>query len=104
MVDRVRALGRWPGLSDAELEALCATAEREVRNDLARLGLTPDTDTVEELIAIRACALAARIVRTPVSESVGGVSASYERLDWEAEYAKALNRARLSGIGSWGVL
>lgn len=103
MVARVRDLGGWAGLSDAELEALAALAREEVLHDLARVGAISDAATIDELVAVRTCALAARRVRTPLSESAGGVSASYVPLNWEVEYAKAFMRL-VGRRPAWGLL
>ncbi|MEM3554215.1 MAG: hypothetical protein QXU79_00120 [Candidatus Micrarchaeaceae archaeon] len=96
LVERVRLLGGFPGLSDEELGALVALAEAQVTTDLERLGTQPDSTMRETLVVLRACALAARRARPPVSESAGGISANYKPLDWEAEYAAELNRVRLA--------
>lgn len=104
VVERVRLVGGWAGLTDSELAELATIATDEVHQDLVRVGaILPDASTYEELVVLRTCALAARRVRTPNTESAGGVSASYVPLHWEAEYGRAF--ARLVGRKpAWGLL
>lgn len=97
VLTRVRALGGFEGLSDEALLALIEQAREAVGRDLTSLGVTGlDPSALNALVAVKACALAAKRVRPPLSESIGGVSASYSRLDWDAEYAKELNAAVLA--------
>lgn len=92
LVEAIRLRGGFEGLADEELAALAERAQALVRADLERLKLALTASEVEELVVLRACALAAKRERTPQSENVGGASVQYERLSWDEEYAKALAR------------
>lgn len=97
-VQAVRDLGGWEGLDDEHLQRLIGRAKGLVCLDLAAFGVSPTAGELDRLVELKACALAERLQRSPVSESAGGLSASYLPLRWWEEYSEALSRT-LKGYG-----
>ena len=90
--EAVRALGGFEGLDDSQLSSVISEAKALVALDVQKLGLNLSEESLDRLITVKACELAARLQRTPVSEGAGGFSASYERLNWRHEYARVLKQ------------
>ena len=101
-VAAIRELGGFEALSDERLQLLVVAAQPLVARDLRKLGLNPEPSVRAHLVALKACELAARRVRTPMAESGGGLSATYTPLSWRMEYAKELTREYLAAGGEPG--
>jgi hypothetical protein len=97
-VQEVRDLGGWEGLDDEHLQRLIIKATSLVRMDVATFGVSPSAEELDHLVELKTCALAERLQRVPVSESAGGLSASYLPLSWWQQYGEALARL-LKGYG-----
>lgn len=89
-VQAVRDLGGWEGLGDELLARLIRRAANLVALDVKVFGVSPSAEELNRLVELKACALAERIQRVPVSESAGGLSATYVTLQWRAEYTACL--------------
>lgn len=89
-VQAVRDLGGFEGLDSAHLGRLIVKATSLVHLDLAVFDAAPSAENLDRLIELKTCVLAERLQRTPVSESAGGLSATYEPIQWAREYSSAL--------------